>query len=175
MKFNKKKFKMMKEFEAKGITKSTVIQKSRATAVIQSNLDLVNYLKAKAGASTMTAKLVVNQYKRIGGGKKPSINSIKAMINYVKGDKIQTFLSNMGIEIKDLLADLLQYDRSVTEDFLLDPKNWDTVGAYNVEGPFKTSNGTVVTFSWRYYGGSSYTITGKKLDEKEDEKADEKA
>ena len=163
MKFNKKKFKMMKEFEAKGVTKSTVIQKNRAAAVIRSNLDQVKYLSAKAGIRPFTAKLIVNKYKQEAKGKKPSM---KAMINYAKGDKIQTFLSNMGIKIEDLLEELLKYDRSVTEDVLLNLGNWGTVRSYSVEGPFKTPNGTVVTFHWCYYGGSSYTIIGTKLDEK---------
>ena len=161
MKFNKKKFKMMKDFEAKGIVldfkKPTVIQKSRATAVIQSNLDQVKYLSAKTGISTMTAKLVVNTYKRMGKGKKPSM---KAMINYVQGDKIRQFLSNMGIEIKDLLAELLEYDSTITEDILLNPARWGTVGVYRVKGPFTSPNGTVVTFSWNYNAGSTYTIVG---------------
>lgn len=161
MKFNKKKIRIMKEFEAKGIAldfkKPTVIQKSRAASVIQSNLDQVKYLSAKTGISPMTAKLVVGTYKRMGHGKKPSM---KAMINYVQGDKIRQFLSNMGIEVKDLLADLLLHDSTITEDILLNPARWGTVGVYRVKGPFTSPNGTVVSFNWNYNTGSTYTITG---------------
>ena len=122
MKFNKKKFKMMKEFEAKGIAldfkKPTVIQKSRATAVIQSNLDQVKYLSAKTGLDPMYAEVVVNTYKRMGKSKKPSM---KAMINFVRGDRVRQFLSNMGIDIEELLAELLEYDSAITQDILLNP------------------------------------------------------
>lgn len=167
MKFNKKKFKLMKKFETKGIVldskKSTVIQKTRATSVIQSNLDQVKYLSAKTRISTMTAKLVVDGYKRRGKGKKPSM---KAMINYVKGDKLKQFLSNKGIEVEDLLADLIEYDKNITKDMLLDPTRWGKVGAYTFKGPFTSPNGTVVTFNWNYNAGSTYTISGKKDEEK---------
>ena len=168
MKFNKKKFKLMKKFETKGIVldskKSTVIQKTRATSVIRSNLDQVKYLSAKTGISTMTAKLVVDGYKKTGKSKKPSM---KAMINYVQGDKIKQFLSNMGVKIKDLLAELIEYDKNITEDMLLDPTRWGKIGAYTVTGPFTSPNGTVVvTFNWNYNAGSTYKISGKKDEKK---------
>lgn len=166
MKFNKKKFKMMKEFEAKGIVldfkKPTVIQKSRATAVIQSNLDQVKYLSAKTGIDPLIAKRIVTGFKRKGKGKKPSM---KVMINYVQGDRIRKFLSNMGIEIEELLAELLEYDSSITEDILLNPARWGIAGSYRVQGPFTSPNGTVVTFEWNYNSGSTYTIVGKNDEE----------
>ena len=166
MKFNKKKFRMMKEFEAKGIVldfkKPTVIQKSRAAAVIQSNLDQVKYLSAKTGVNPLIAKRIVAGYKRMGKGKKPSM---KAMINFVQGDRVRQFLSNMGIDIEELLAELLEYDSAITEDILLNPARWGHTGSYRVKGPFTSPNGTVVTFEWNYNKGSTYTIVGNKDEE----------
>ena len=169
MKFNKKRFRMMKKFKAKGVTKSTVIQKHRAIAVAQSNLDQVKYLRAKTGLNMMTAELVVNTYKEMGKGKKPSM---KAMINFAQGYKIEQFLLNMDVDIEELLSELEEYDDTITQDVLFNPERWEKVGAYKVTDPFTSLNGTIVKFHWSYNSnGTFYTITGKKLKEKADEKA----